>query len=376
MTQRTDIHRPSAIDPTNYSAFSWTYLGIPSGEEDIWPEEIAIENAHRQQVMQENGWHYATHEHGGTCHVCGAHALYLVFFVHDPTGEVIATGEDCAAKIELPTSGLFTRARKAVEAGRKYAAGIRNAEQQMGEHGLIGMWAWYRSTGGRILEGPKYSTDAAGAFNRYSQRCWNPNLGQYEWTEEHDALEAAVEAEKKENDRIHLEWVQRMDQQFGRAWRIAQGKEQTASDIIGRLVRYGDLSKKQWTYLASLWSFLLDWEAAAMQQQLKRQSERDAAADCPEGRVQIKGVILKAESRDDGFSTRNVMTVKTDAGWLCWGTIPMSILDEIDGPIQGFKGAQVRFTASLTPSDKDKKFGFYKRPSKAEVIDQPDAVSN
>ncbi len=32
------------------------------------------------------------------------------------------------------------------------------------------------------------------------------------------------------------------------------------------------------------------------------------------------------------------------------------------------RGDRVRFTATLTPSDRDPKFGFYKRPSKAAFV--------
>jgi hypothetical protein len=48
------------------------------------------------------------------------------------------------------------------------------------------------------------------------------------------------------------------------------------------------------------------------------------------------------------------MTVKSKEGWLCWGSVPTGVTVE--------KDCKVVFIATLTPSEDDPKFGFFKCP--------------
>ena len=116
----------------------------------------------------------------------------------------------------------------------------------------------------------------------------------------------------------------------------------------------------------------------------ERAAEREAAEDCPTGRVQVSGVVIKTEVRDSQFGTQYKMTVKTDGGWIAWGSIPSAlqlIEEKIDHPADEHGGAwtetqqravergeRVTFTATVSPSGTDPKFGFYKRPSSAVVV--------
>jgi hypothetical protein len=54
------------------------------------------------------------------------------------------------------------------------------------------------------------------------------------------------------------------------------------------------------------------------------------------------------------------MLVVTDTGWKVWGTMPAAL--DVD------RGARVRFTATVKPSDDDPHFGFFSRPTKAQVL--------
>jgi hypothetical protein len=104
-------------------------------------------------------------------------------------------------------------------------------------------------------------------------------------------------------------------------------------------------------------------EAKATQRDAERDADKAAAADCPEGRVTVTGEIIKLDSKP-GFAyntTRWVMTVKDDGGFLVWGTVPSALM-ECD------KGDRVTFSAAVSPSDSDPKFGFYKKPTKAEAL--------
>jgi hypothetical protein len=125
----------------------------------------------------------------------------------------------------------------------------------------------------------------------------------------------------------------------------------TACDLIGKYIGRGELTDAQWEFVESL-----------TEQQRERQAEREAAKPAPDGRVTVEGVVLKEETRHNRYGSRHVMTVKSDDGWVCWGSVPSDIYFVR-------KGARIRFDATIEPSDDDPKFGFLKRPTKAEVVE-------
>ena len=115
----------------------------------------------------------------------------------------------------------------------------------------------------------------------------------------------------------------------------------------------------------------------------KRAAERTVAEDCPTGRVQVSGEVIKTEVRSSRFGTQYKMTVKTDGGWIAWGSIPsdLQLIEEtIEHPAGEHgdawtetrqrsleRGERVTFTATISPSETDSKFGFFKRPASAVV---------
>ena len=89
---------------------------------------------------------------------------------------------------------------------------------------------------------------------------------------------------------------------------------------------------------------------------------RDAAKrSVPVGRVVIEGVILSTKPQESAYGTTWKMLVEGD-GWKVWGSIPSEIFQPAE------KGVRVRFTATVEPSQDDPSFGFYKRPTKAEIV--------
>jgi hypothetical protein len=131
--------------------------------------------------------------------------------------------------------------------------------------------------------------------------------------------------------------------------------ETIVRDIVGRFTKYGSLSEKQFEYLETLLG-----KIAA------RDAEASAAADCPEGRVTVEGVVLKTELRP-GFRNRGEwkMLVKADAGYRIWSSMPAEYY-RYRTPV--VKGDRVKFVATVTRSKDDPKFGFAKRP--AAVIEK------
>jgi len=99
------------------------------------------------------------------------------------------------------------------------------------------------------------------------------------------------------------------------------------------------------------------------------QAEADVAAyiadvtgrtPAPEGRVTITGEVLTVKLIDGYYGSTLKMLIGDDSGYRVWGTVPAAIDPE--------RGDRVTLTATVSPSDDDPTFGFYKRPTKAALI--------
>ena len=98
--------------------------------------------------------------------------------------------------------------------------------------------------------------------------------------------------------------------------------------------------------------------------QKEREAERAAAKPCPTGRLQITGTVLSVKAQPSDYAPGGEvlkMLVKTEEGWLAYGSVP-SCLFGIE------RGDRVRFKGTITPSERDNKFGFFKRPTNAVRI--------
>tara|TARA_Y100001963_G_scaffold135472_1_gene197082 strand:+ start:345 stop:1049 length:705 start_codon:yes stop_codon:yes gene_type:complete len=108
--------------------------------------------------------------------------------------------------------------------------------------------------------------------------------------------------------------------------------------------------------------------------------EAEEAAPCPEGRCLIEGTVVSAKWRTGDYGTSLKLVVKHESGYKVWGSMPRSLevaaheetraesprlryLDASTLP-EYLVGRKVSFTATLTPSQKDKSFGFFKRPGR------------
>ena len=96
MAKRNDIHRPGAIIPANYSyQFSYALASTLNG----WP--VPAINVDLIIKYKKEGKKFAPTGGAGTCSVCGAHFISGDVWRHDPTGEHIYIGHDCADKYAL-----------------------------------------------------------------------------------------------------------------------------------------------------------------------------------------------------------------------------------------------------------------------------------
>jgi hypothetical protein len=111
MSNRTDIHRVSNIKPEEYVL--WFCYALASTQ-DGWPVPSVNINCalHGQKTHSPNGQccvigmrlagvKMAEHGSVGSCTVCGTAHLYGDVWLHEPSGEHIFVGHQCADKYEL-----------------------------------------------------------------------------------------------------------------------------------------------------------------------------------------------------------------------------------------------------------------------------------
>lgn len=141
-------------------------------------------------------------------------------------------------------------------------------------------------------------------------------------------------------------------------------EELTIRDIVGKLVKYGSISDKARNYLKTMLAKI----ATRPEREAAQLAQKEAAAPCPTGRVQITGLVLTVkvpEWANSAFPPSVKILVQDDRGFKVWGSCFANVQ----------RGQRVKFIATVTPSQDDPKFGFYKRPAKGEIIpDNPEAV--
>ena len=93
-----------------------------------------------------------------------------------------------------------------------------------------------------------------------------------------------------------------------------------------------------------------------------RDKAHEEGEDVIEGRQVINGVVLAIKRQESEWGSVLKMLVQDDRGFRVWGTVPSSLDTNRED--------HITFTATVTQSDKDTKFGFFKRPAKAQVNDR------
>lgn len=283
---RTDIHRPSVIQPEDYE-----FVGLETQKVEGMSDVYAV-IAERERInahMERTGGKRSGHEHGGNCHVCGAHCVYTALFYHQKTNTYIRTGMDCAEKLWQCDAIRFRVFRDAIRAAQEHLAGKRKAEGVLIQAGLERAW----------------------------QIANLPSPGSNPWA------------------------------------------YNTLCDIVRKLIRYGSISERQIGFLKSL----VEKIDKSDEVQAKREMEREAAEDAPEGRVEFTGEVLSIKEQESQYGTTWKMLVKSvDKGFKVFCTIPSS-MDVV-------RGSRVQLCVTITRSDKDPKFGFGKRPT-GKVLESP-----
>jgi hypothetical protein len=134
-------------------------------------------------------------------------------------------------------------------------------------------------------------------------------------------------------------------------WNNRQADNYFLADMASTLKCRGSLTDKQ-----------ADAVRSALKQIAGRNAEHEAAESVPTGRVVITGKVISLKTVESQYGNQYKMLVLDDRGFKVFGTEPSSISPQKDD--------RVTFTAKCEPSNDDPKFGFYSRPTKAEILDE------
>lgn len=98
-----------------------------------------------------------------------------------------------------------------------------------------------------------------------------------------------------------------------------------------------------------------------------QEAVKPAPQPVPSGRVQVTGRIISTREEWNAYGPQVKALIEDDRGFRVWGGLPSSLWDVE-------KGSRVTFCAALSPSEEDEAFGFWKRPTKAELLDKQEAA--
>ena len=148
------------------------------------------------------------------------------------------------------------------------------------------------------------------------------------------------------------------------------GENTFLRDLLRKTVQYGSLSPAQLAAAQTTMDRDIEFRA-------QRQAESAAASPVPTGRIEIEGEVLSI--RDKGWGLK--MIVKHADGWKVWGSVPKGLTEAVytrsryigevgttTDELTAAVGDIVKFTATISASDDDPAFGFFKRPTAGEVI--------
>lgn len=169
-----------------------------------------------------------------------------------------------------------------------------------------------------------------------------------------------------------------------------RASEDTFQRLNGYYNGEGEEMSREETFRHSLYcklrkyGSLSDAQVAAVERGLERDAQKAAdeaalqnAAPLVGGKREVEGVIVSTKTQHGDYGSTLKMLVKQDDGNKVWGTVPRKVEDlafsstDDDGNVtEGIElvGQRIRFTAQVERSSDDPHFGFFKRPTKVEVI--------
>lgn len=329
MAQRTDKFRPSVIDPSKFVLVSQHYLG-PIGE-DLENSGICEEMAEEQRLLEEHqaahpGFTVAGHKWPGQCDCCGARYLWGSTFYTAEANTYISIGNICAGKLNLGDPNAMKSFREQVNTWKIHNERVAAARKFAAENGITAALDLYLSN-------------------------------------------AKADESLSEYDRF---------------------PHNTLVDMMGKLVRWGNISEKQVAFAIKLLQQIADQPRKFAEREAREANRKPIPAFIK--RATVEGVIVSAKYEEGGYTSSfykpscHKIVVEHADGWKVWGTAPADVVlaaeqfsaktyVSSEETCELLKGKRVRFDCRITVSDNDSKFGFFKRPTKAELLDSPPAAA-
>jgi hypothetical protein len=309
----------------DYDFIKFDYLpndGDALGQAMFLAEERARFRAH----MEKTGARYGENHSAGNCYICGARNIYSATFWHRPSNQYIQCGLECADNLECGDAAAF---KKKVKIGLEAQAGKRKAKAVLEAAGLANAWEVY-------LSDVQNRADYAEACKVWRDANPEPVL-------------------------ISDDSGYGCEEVGAPKFKQPSRDEYTVLDMIQKLIKYGSLSEKQLNFMGSLMKRI----AKAPEIAAARAAELEAAKPVPvvEGRIAVKAKVLSIKQPEeyDQFPSVKMLIQHAD-GWKLFGRVPAAVVNEIE------RGDEIEFMARIQVSDKDPKFGFINRPSKARLI--------
>lgn len=310
---RSDIHRPSMINPADYRYVCMLYspsCGDPMADALI--AKAARETLERFRSTTNATW--SQHKGGECCGVCGTRCIYQAVFCHTATNKLIRIGIDCTEKMFADDDDAFrpiradiSEIKDLVAVERRNKAGRLKAAAVLQLSGQLAAWDIYVAKDQSTRESATIC-EMVDQLVRYG---------------------ALTESQHEYIDTL-LSNIQNADQIAAAkqaAWDAAEPVPAGRHEISGRMI---SVKTQDTAYGAAVKCLLLD---------------------------------------DRGFKIW--MTMPNAVYQPLWSS--GALTGSLVGRMRLHKAVRMTCTATLEQSSKDAKFGFGKRPSSAsfEFIDSP-----
>jgi hypothetical protein len=310
---RSDIHRPTAIDPENYDHVDSYDLGT-GVDADVVSRRMFIKDVAR---LDAEGKRLADHLEAGswryTCGTCGQVGLrYVALVVHAETGEYMVVGGTCIGTTFQTARAELDRLQAAAAEARKKAALLAGFNELLANHP-------------EIAEAPLL-IERAFTFDE--------TAGQY-WHERHR-----------------------------KSWAAS-----TLKDIMGKARQYGgEISEKQIAFAARLVAELIEAEAVTAQKDAEHAAKRAEEVNAAIGEIgerrQFTGEVVWAKNVANDFDPyggdKTIMIIRTAEGTIKWFASKV---------IEVNRGSKISFTATVKKHEiyQDRITTIVQRPAKVEI---------
>lgn len=128
------------------------------------------------------------------------------------------------------------------------------------------------------------------------------------------------------------------------AW--AEKSSGISKNLFDNLQHWGTLTEKQVELLTKLYN----------------EAQNPAPkCDCPVGKVEIEGKVVRFKWAETQYGEVKKMFVESPLGYKVYGTVPGNLNNVAEGDT-------VRFNATVSASGNDPTFGFYNRPTHAQIV--------